>query len=101
MKQFDICPIAAPTGTTRHVVVLQHHDIEALSGVIVAPLYPADQLPAVDRLRLPLTFKRRSYLVAIDRLASVPKRQLGPAVGTLEPLRYDIKNALDLVFAGF
>jgi hypothetical protein len=43
----------------------------------------------------------RSYLVAVDRLASLPTRQLGTPVASLESSRYELINALDFLFAGF
>ena len=103
MRQFDVCQAGGGgiAGERRLVVILQHHDFEELAGIIVAPMYLASELPPLQRLRPQTTFKRKAYVIAIDRLASVPKRQLRPPVGNLEPLRYELSKALDLIFAGF
>jgi len=103
VKQFDICTASGSgvAGSRRLVVVLQHHDFAELSGVIVAPMYATDELPALERLRPQTTFRRRAYVIAVDRLGSLPKRQLGAPVGNLEALRYELTKALDLIFSGF
>jgi mRNA-degrading endonuclease toxin of MazEF toxin-antitoxin module len=105
VRQFDVCPAqgrgVAEERRHRLVVVLQHHDFEELAGVVVAPMYLASELPPLQKLRPQTTFKRKAYVIAIDRLASVPKRQLGAPVGNLESLRYEMSKALDLIFVGF
>lgn len=103
MKRFDVC-WATGTGIAGHrrlVVVLQHHDIDVLATIIVAPLYLPSELHAVERLRPKTTIGSRTYVVAVDRLGSIPKRQLGAPRDNLEPLRYDLTKALDLLFSGF
>jgi hypothetical protein len=83
------------------VVVLQHHDIDRIATVIVAPLYLPSELDVVERLRPTATVSGRRYVVAVDRLASIPKRQLGTAKDNLEPLRYELTKAIDLLLSGF
>lgn len=81
--------------------MLQHHDFEALSGVIVAPMYPVGEVVAFEIMRLRTTFKRRAYVIALDRMASVPQRGLGPPLGNLESLHFELIKAVDLIFSGF
>ena len=45
--------------------------------------------------------RRRNYVVAVDRLASLPARQLAAPVANLETSRYELTKALDFLFAGF
>jgi hypothetical protein len=103
MKQFDVCWAsgAGVAGRTRLVVVLQHHDIDAIATIVVAPLYLPSELDTLERLRPSTTIGGRTYLVAVDRLASIPKRQLGLTSDNLEHLRYEFTKALDLIFSGF
>ena len=109
MKQYDVCPAAGHglnvgTGSPasrRYVVVLQHRVLSDLETVVVAPLFPAGQLPPIRNLRPAISIERRDYLVAIDRLASLPKRQLRAPVASMDAMDYDLRKALDLVFAGF
>ncbi len=83
------------------VVVLQHEYLSQLGTVIVAPLFAEDELEPIERLRPHVRVGRKSYTVAVDLLASLPTRQLGAAVANLEKSRYELSNALDLLFAGF
>jgi toxin CcdB len=103
MKRFDVCPASGPgvTGRGRLVVVLQHEHLDQLSNVVVAPLFAKGQLETIDRLRPVVVVEARTYVVAVDRLAALPGRQLGSPVANLEGARYEIVNALDFLFGGF
>jgi mRNA-degrading endonuclease toxin of MazEF toxin-antitoxin module len=103
MKQYDVCPLkaASPKSDARLVVVLQHAHMNDLATVLVAPLYLASELPAIKRLRPEVRLGRRNYVVAVDRLAAVPTKQIGGSVASLETRCHELSNALDLLFAGF
>lgn len=103
MKQLDVCWASGlGAGRSRRLVVLlQHHDFDLIDSLIVAPLFLPSELPEVEKVRPCVKFKRRDYIVAIDRLAAVPKRRISPADGNLEPARYDLMKAIDLIFSGF
>ena len=103
MKRFDVCPAtgAGVAGRGRLVVVLQHEHLSQLGNVVVAPLFAHGELEAIDRLRPVVVVDARPYVVAVDRLASLPTRQLRSPVANLESARYDLINALDFLFAGF
>lgn len=103
MKQYDVCPIKVGRTKTdaRLVVVLQHTHLSDLGTVLVAPLYQNSQLPAIKQLRPQVRVGRRSYVVAVDRMAAVPTKLLGDAVSNLETRCHDFSNAVDLLFAGF
>jgi toxin CcdB len=103
MKRFDVCPASGPgvAGRRRLVVVLQHEHLSQLANVVVAPLFVEDEMDAVDRLRPLVIVEAQTYIVAVDRLASLSTRQLGAPVANLEGSRYELINALDFLFAGF
>ena len=103
MKRFDVCPATGSgvAGGGRLVVVLQHEHLSQLSNVVVAPLFAYGELEAIDRLRPVVVVDARNYVVAVDRLASLPTRQLGSPLANLEGARYELINALDFLFAGF
>jgi toxin CcdB len=103
MKRFDVCPATGSgvAGRGRLVVVLQHEHLSQLGNVVVAPLFAHGELEAIDRLRPVVVIDARPYIVAVDRLAGLPTRQVGSAVANLESARYDLINALDFLFAGF
>jgi toxin CcdB len=102
MKRFDVCPASRSggAGKDRLVVVLQHESLDQLTTTIVAPLYKPAEFRPLDRLTPIVVVGRQKYVVAIDRLAAVPKRQLGRAVGNLENLRYELIKATDYLFSG-
>jgi toxin CcdB len=103
MKRFDVCPATGPgvSGRGRLVVVLQHEHLSQLGNFVVAPLFAHGELEVIDRLRPVVVVVARNYIVAVDRLASLPTRQLGSPLANLESARYELVNALDFLFAGF
>ena len=103
MKRFDVCPATGSgvAGRGHLVVVLQHEHLSQLGNVVVAPLFAHGELEGIDRLRPVVVIDARPYVVAVDRLAGLPTRQVGAPVANLESARYDLINALDFLFAGF
>jgi toxin CcdB len=102
MKRFDVCAASrfVGSGKDRLVVVLQHESLDELTTTVVAPLYKPAEFRALQRLTPTVIIGRQKYIVAIDRLASVPKRQLGRVVGNLEDLRFELIKATDYLFSG-
>lgn len=103
MKRYDVCIATGPgvAGRKRLIVVLQHDNISDLDEVVVAPLYLTSQLSSVRHLRPKVRLDDQDYLIAVDRLGAMPRRQLGAPLANLEQLRYEITKALDLLFTGF
>ena len=103
MKRFDVCPSigAGVVGRGRLVVVLQHEYLNELGTLVVAPLFDGSMLERIERLRPLVQVAGRSYVVAVDRLASLPARQLAAPVANLEASHYELTKALDFLFAGF
>lgn len=107
MRQYDVCPIAPlgrhgrQSGRRQLVVVLQHQLLAALQSVVVAPLVEATEDVRFKRLRPALSVNGRDYVLAIDRLASVVRRELQDPVDNVSEHRDSIRNALDLLFVGF
>lgn len=103
MKRFDICAARGlgVTGNERLVVILQHKHFKDLDTTIVAPLYRIQELPILETLRPSLSVGRKKLIVAIDRMVSLPKKQLGAAVGTAENIQFEILRAIDRLFSGF
>lgn len=103
MKQLDVCWATGIEGSRgrRLIVILQHHDFASIDSLIVAPLFRPTELPHVDRIRPRVKFKRQDYVLALDRLAAVPKRLLAPAGGELRAAHYEVMSGIDLIFVGF
>ena len=103
MKQFDVCRIAsgASKKSERLIVILQHPHIDQLDTILAAPLYSPNDLAMITRIRVMVRINRRTYVVAVDRLAAVSTKQIGGPVANLEKHREEISRAWDLLFFGF
>jgi toxin CcdB len=67
------------------VVDLQHDLLDQLPTRVVAPLLPPDQAGRPVRDLHPVfDFEGVPHILALHLLAAVPRRDLGPAIGTLD-----------------
>jgi toxin CcdB len=84
------------------VVEVQHDLMATLRTTVVVPLYPLDRSPRpMRRLNPVFEFGGAPYVMATQLIASIPKRELGAAVGALaEGQSTEITNALDMLFTG-
>ena len=102
-KQFDVC--TATVGPSRNpyclVVVLQHPHVDQLGTLVVAPLYLAKDLPLVTHVRFTARIDRKSYVVAVDRVAAIPAKDLEKTITNLDKHRDQFSRAWDLLFFGF
>jgi mRNA-degrading endonuclease toxin of MazEF toxin-antitoxin module len=103
MKRFDVCRASGfgIAGKGRLVIILQHEHFVDLDSVIVVPLYGTRELPVVQNVRPEIKVDRQKYVAAVDRLASLPKKQLGPAVANAESIRFELLRAIDKLISGF
>lgn len=104
MKRFDVLPVVrrlSVGGKDRLVVVLQHDNLDVLTTTVVAPLFSRSEYQVVARLTPVVMVKGREYVVAVDRLAALPKSDLGKVVANLESARLELMNATDFLFTGF
>lgn len=103
MKRFDVCPVTGFGGSrkARLVVVLQHEALVGIDTTVVVPLFKPADVPPVHVLRPLVTVSRQKFVVSVERLASIPSRQLGKPVDNLERAREELLRATDLLFFGF
>ena len=104
MQQFDMHRLLDPDEdrlSNTLVVILQHRHARAVDTVIVAPVVPGSSLPSLERIRPPVNFESKQYVVVVDRLAAVERHSVGPRVGSLEPHRDDLIRAIDTLVTGF
>lgn len=99
MKRFDVCPLGKTAGG-RLVVVLQHESLDDLTTTVVAPLFKQGDYRVVAGLTPVVTVGRQRLIVAVDRLASMPKRQLGKPVGSVAVAHDALIRAIDLLISG-
>jgi hypothetical protein len=98
MRQFDVCRLKRQSGQL--VVILQHDLVDDLETCIVAPLSDKSYRKLIASLRLSVEFEGTPFVLQIDRLAAIDRREIGSIVGNLAREETRIKNALDLVFLG-
>jgi mRNA-degrading endonuclease toxin of MazEF toxin-antitoxin module len=99
MKRFDVCPVGK-TARSRLVVVLQHESLDDLTTTIVAPLFKQGEYRVVAGLTPVVSLGRQRLIVAVDRLASMPKRHLGKPVGNVSTAHFDLVRAVDFLISG-
>jgi hypothetical protein len=101
MDHLDICRLrsGARSGPSAEglVAILQHWIAAELETCVVAPLVPAVQLPAIDRLRPTVVIRKTPYVLAVDRLAAINRRSIGPTIGSIAEQRDRVTRALDLL----
>lgn len=103
MKRFDICPArgVGVRGTDRLVALLQNEHFTDLDTAIVAPLYLVKDLPGIRHLRPEFRIGKKTYVIAVDRMASMPKANLGEPVASASDLHFELLRAADRLFSGF
>ncbi len=99
MPRFDLHRMR---GTDGYLLNVQHDLHEALATRVVVPVLAEDAAPLPSRdLNPRVEIDGQPHLIFPQFLAAVPKRDLGPAVGSLEPQRDAITKALDVLLTGF
>jgi hypothetical protein len=68
---------------------------------IVAPLIEPGVIREVTRVHVRVIFDSREWLLALDRLATVNRSELGVPQGSVENQRDQIIAGIDLVFTGY
>lgn len=103
MKRFDVSVASGGgvAGGKRLVIVLQHELLDVLDMVVVAPLYLVRDLPPLSHLRPVVEIDSASYVVAIHRLAALPRPQLAqPPIVNIDHLANELTRAINLLFSG-
>ena len=92
--------VHALKGTRRRVVVLQYPGLDTGASVLVAPLFPASDLPELQGVTPRVSLDGEDYLIAVQLLAAVQRKDLGPVERTLAQHEYAIANAINRLFFG-
>ncbi|MFN7164989.1 MAG: CcdB family protein [Hyphomonas sp.] len=87
-------------GAKQKVVVLQYPGLDTGASILVAPLFPASELPELDGVTPRVNMDGEDHLVAVQQLAAVQRKDLGPVVRTLADYEYPIANAINRLFFG-
>jgi len=103
MEQFAIYRLKPGKSGARRpllAVVLQHRLAFGSGTVVVAPLRPENELPAIGRLRPGIALGDVRYRAIVDRLNVIAESELQELMGTAQHLRDELKRALDELFFG-
>ena len=87
-------------GAKQKVVVLQYPGLDTGASILVAPLFPASELPELEGVTPKVNLDGEDHLVAVQQLAAVQRKDLGPVVRTLADYEYPIANAINRLFFG-
>jgi hypothetical protein len=87
-------------GAKRKVVVLQYPGLDTGASILVAPLFPASELPELEGVTPRVSLDGEDHLVAVQQLAAVQRQDLGPVVRTLADYEYAVANAINRLFLG-
>lgn len=101
MQQFAICPLRSRGKPQNWVVVLQHDEMADWLTRVVAPLVAPELIREITRVHVRIVFDSRNWLLALDRLATVNRTELGPPRGSAESRRDAIVTGIDLIFTGY
>jgi hypothetical protein len=101
MRQFAICALRPRAKRQVWIVVLQHDEMIDWQTRVVAPLIEPRAIKEVTRVHVRVAFGGRDWLLALDRLATVNRAELGSSEGSVEDQRHAIIKGLDLIFTGY
>ncbi|MEI6162351.1 MAG: CcdB family protein [Roseococcus sp.] len=100
MARFDL--FRRPRGAPGYLLQIQSDFLDRLETRVVAPLLPPDAVPRPIRdLHPRFEIEGQPYLMATQLLGAIPKRELGPSVGSLATQQDEITRALDVLITGF
>ena len=69
---------------------------------VVVPLFPsANWPPVIARLNPVFEIAGEPHVFVAQSIATVPRRELGPSVGSMAAYRDEITFALDVLLTGF
>jgi CcdB protein. len=81
---------------------LQSNFLDDLPSRVMAPLYPGADLPWVmARLTPRFTVDGKVFVMATQRMSSIPVSEIGPAIADLSHKADEITAATDFLFQGF
>jgi len=83
-----------------YLLDLQSDLLSMLASRVIAPLEPLGAEPAMQRLNPVFVVEGRRVVMATADLTSVRREVLRQRVTSLEGHRYDILNAIDVLWSG-
>ena len=87
-------------GTKRRVVVLQYPELDTGASILVAPLFPASDVPELQGVTPRVDLDGEDHLIAVQLMAAVQRKDLGLVELTLAQHEYAVANAINRLFFG-
>jgi toxin CcdB len=102
MAQFDVYRNPQPRSriATPYLVDLQADMLDTLETRVVAPLMREGTIDRTGRLHPTFIVEATRVIMATDRIAAIRRGELQERVTSLEGHRYDIINAIDILWSG-
>ena len=100
MARFDL--FRRPRSAPGYLLQIQSDFLDALETRVVVPLLPPEAVPRPMRdLHPHFEIEGQAHIMATQLLGAIPRRELGPAIGSLAAHQDDITRALDVLITGF
>lgn len=100
MARFDV--FRRPRSAPGYLLQIQSDFLDALETRVVVPLLPPDAVPRPMRdLHPHFEIEGQAHIMVTQLLGAIPRRELGPAIGSLAAQQDDITRALDVLITGF
>ncbi len=103
MRQFDVYlnPNSQLAARFPLILVLQHHDLDNMHTVVVAPLRKwTTSLMPKQKLNLRFEIEAENYMLLPELMAAIDKRTLKKYVYNLLDHQLEIKRAVDVLLGG-
>ncbi len=99
MARFDLY---RPKRGPGYLLDIQSGWLEHLPSRVIVPLLPpTPALPVIRDLTPVFRIGEEDLAMMTHYLTAIPKRELGPAIGSLTPYQDEITRALDMLMTGF
>jgi hypothetical protein len=98
MKQ---CHVYRLRGFGQPPVLVLQSEINEGTQVIVAPLEPVGRVKPEIWINPEITVSSDRYLVMLDHMTSLPRRDIGPEIASATGSRDLIMRGIDMLFSGF
>ncbi len=94
MARLDVRRLKGVKGVAL-IVEMQSELLADIRTVVVVPLVPPKQLPAMDEINPVFDIHGQEFALRAEQIVSVPRSRLGETVGSLAREEYRVLRALD------
>jgi toxin CcdB len=101
LRQFDVFrnPNTQSAKQIPYLMIIQHHEFEALSTTVVIPLRDR-KLPPEPRFNPIFEVEGKFYVLMPELMAAMDKKSLKQHIANLDKYQLEIKQAVDILLGG-